>query len=281
LFRPQPRVNKLPLVTTVVLIEYAVEWDGPTLIYLRPRAVDLMGEAAPFMADFTPRVNEDNPDPRIACALLLDTSSSMAGEPIDQLNRGFELFCDEIKKDELAQKRAEITVITFGGTARVEIPFTEGRNLQSRRLAANGGTPMGAALDLALDQLAQQKQAYKRSGLEYYRPWMFVLTDGEPTDGQVFTAAAVRVRDAEAARGVSVFGIGVGAGANLARLKELSSQREPAKLDGLSFREFFKWLSASLSAASASNAFGSSDAGVARAEAAEQIPLPPAGWMKA
>lgn len=232
--------------------------------------------------EFSPRVNEDNPDPRIACALLLDTSSSMSGEPIDQLNRGFELFCDEIKKDDLAKKRAEIAVITFGSMARVEIPFTEGRDIQPRRLTAGGSTPMGAALNLALDQLSQQKQAYKQAGLEYYRPWLFVLTDGEPTDGQVFSAAAARVRETEAARGVSVFAIGVGSGANLIRLKELSTRRDPVKLDGLSFREFFAWLSASLSAASASNAFGSSDAGVAQAETGEQIPLPPAtGWATA
>ena len=53
----------------------------------------------------------------------------MSGEPIAQLNRGFELFCDEIKKDELAKKRAEMAVITFGSMARVEIPFTEGRDI--------------------------------------------------------------------------------------------------------------------------------------------------------
>ena len=239
------------------------------------------GKGTLLMADFTPRVNEANPDPRIACALLLDTSSSMSGEPINLLNRGFDLFCEEIKKDELAKKRAEITVITFGGSARVEIPFTEGRDLQPRRLEAGGGTPMGAALDLALDQLDQQKQAYKEAGLEYYRPWLFVLTDGAPTDGQVFRTAAARVRQAEADRRVSVFSIGVGAGANLTRLADLSAQRVPVMLDGLSFGEFFSWLSASLSAASASGAFGASDAGVERAEAAEQIPLPPAGWARA
>src|SRR5579863_2660320 len=118
------------------------------------------------VSEFTPRVNDANPDPRIACALLLDTSSSMAGEPLDQLNRGFELFCEEIKNDDLARKRAEITVITFGGTARVEIPFTEGRDLVPRKLPASGGTPLGAALNLALDLLSGQKQAYREAGLE-------------------------------------------------------------------------------------------------------------------
>jgi uncharacterized protein YegL len=233
------------------------------------------------MGEFSPRVNEDNPDPRIACALLLDTSGSMTGEPIEQLNRGFKLFCDEIRDDELAKKRAEITVITFGGAARVEIPFTEGRDLQAKDLEAGGATPLGAALNIALDQLAEQKAAYKEAGLEYYRPWLFVLTDGAPTDREVFAAAADRVRQAEASRGVSVFGIGIGEGANMTRLKELSAQRTPLRLDGLSFREFFSWLSASLGAASASNAFGSSDSGVAQAEAADQIPLPPAGWATA
>src|SRR5260370_21023376 len=143
-----------------------------------------------LMANFAPRVNADNPDPRIACALLMDPSSSMSGEPIDLLNRGLELFCDEIKKDDLARKRAEIMVITFGGVARVEIPFIEGRDLQRRRLTADGVTPMGAALNLALDQLAGQKQAYKQAGLEDYRPWVFVLADGAPAHGHVFPAAA-------------------------------------------------------------------------------------------
>jgi uncharacterized protein YegL len=205
----------------------------------------------------------------------------MSGPPIDQVNRGFELFCDEIRKDELAKKRAEIAVITFGDTARIEIPFTEGRDIQPRRLAASGCTPMGAALNLALDQLRQQKDAYRQAGLEYYRPWLFVLTDGEPTDGEVFAAAASRVKDTEKARGVSVFPIGVGPHANMELLKKLSTSRDPVKLDGLSFIEFFSWLSASLSAASASNAFAASDAGVAQAESTEQIALPPVGWATA
>jgi len=107
------------------------------------------------------------------------------------------------------------------------------------------------------------------------------MTDGEPTDSLVFPTAAERVRRMESAKGVSVFPIGVGPGANMSVLKELSSKREPANLDAVNFRDFFTWLSASLSAASASNAFASSDAGVADAEATEQIKLPPAGWATA
>jgi uncharacterized protein YegL len=234
------------------------------------------------MLEFAPRVKENNPDPRIACTLLLDTSSSMSGSPIDELNNGFRLFCEEIKKDDLAAKRAEIAVITFGGMARVEIPFTEGRDLQPKPLLPSGDTPLGGALELALNQLEARKAEYKQAGLEYYRPWLFVLTDGTPTDDAVFASAAQRVRKVEAARGVSVFCIGVGAGADLTRLAELSAQREPLALKGLSFREFFGWLSASLASASSSTAFGSSDTGVARAESGAQIPLAaPSGWANA
>lgn len=230
------------------------------------------------MSDLVARVKEDNPDPRVACALILDTSSSMDGAPIRELNDGFDLFCKEIKEDPLAKKRTEVTVITFGGVARVEIPFTEGRDLMPRSFIASGGTPMGAALDLALNELQAQKQAYKQAGLEYYRPWMFVITDGAPTDGHAFESAAVRVKTAEAAKGVTVFSVGVGPAADLSQLAKLSADRQPVMLNGLSFRELFSWLSASMKVVSNSRTFGSSDTGVATAEAMEQNPLPPPGW---
>jgi uncharacterized protein YegL len=232
--------------------------------------------------EFNPKVDESNPDPRIACALLLDTSSSMSGSPISQLNLGFERFCQEIKDDDLACKRAEISVITFDSSARVVIPFTEARYLRPRHLNANGTTAMGAAIDLALDELAAQKKAYRNAGLEYYRPWLFVLTDGAPTDTQAFASAAARLRDAESAKEVSVFAIGIGDGASMAKLAEISPLRIPTKLDGVKFPEFFHWLSASLSAASQSGAHGANDSAIATKDATEQIALPvPAGWAAA
>jgi uncharacterized protein YegL len=136
------------------------------------------------MAEPQFRTNQENPNPRVACALLLDTSWSMGQAddgggptPIDELNDGFVEFCKSIADDDLARKRVEVSVVTFGGDARVAIDFTEGRDLQPQRFKADGGTPMGAALNIAVEELTNQKQAYKDAGLLYYRPWLFVITE--------------------------------------------------------------------------------------------------------
>jgi uncharacterized protein YegL len=240
--------------------------------------------------DFKPRTNEDNPDPRVACALLFDTSASMgesgsfssegaAESKIDALNRGFATFCDAIEHDELAAKRTEILVVGFGGNnARVEIPFTEGRDLKPQTFFAAGGTPMGDAVNLALDELTAQKQSYKDAGIEYYRPWIFIFSDGEPNDG-AFLQAADRLCQMEAAKGVAVYPIGVGSQANLEKLGKLSKVRTPLQLAGLKFEEFFNWLSNSMAAVANSAAHGSDDSAIATAAAGEQHALPsPAGW---
>jgi uncharacterized protein YegL len=237
------------------------------------------------MSDFAPTVNYDNRDPRVACALLLDVSSSMglsyngdsSDPPIKHLNDGYEALREAISEDPLARKRTEIAVITFGGTEHLAVPFTEGRNLKPQTFTAQGGTPMGAALDLGLDQLLARKQVYKDAGLEYFRPWLFVITDGAPTDGERFTAAAARVREVEAKKGVTVFAVGV-EGADMDTISKLSDVRQPLALKQLKFIELFQWLSASMAAVSQSTA-GSSDSQIAGNEANEQNPLPsPAGW---
>jgi uncharacterized protein YegL len=149
--------------------------------------------------------------------------------------------------------------------------------LQPQAFAASGNTPMGAALDLGLDQVMARKQSYKDAGLEYFRPWLFVITDGAPTDPGRFEAAANRVRDAESKNGVTVFAVGV-QGADIGTLAKLSTVREPVMLDGLKFVEMFKWLSASMSVVSQSSP-GASDAQIAQNERDEQNPLPsPRGW---
>ena len=230
------------------------------------------------MGAFNPPVKQDNPDPRVACALLLDTSYSMKGERIEHLNAGFATFCASIAEDPLARKRTDVTVVTFGGVVEVAVPFQEGRDLTATTFTAQGATPLGEALDTGLDLLAARKSEYKEAGLEYYRPWLFVITDGMPTDEQRFAGASTRVRQAEAAKQVT--GCAGGAGdADLETLSRLSAVREPLALNGMRFEELCAWLSTSMSVVTQSSAFGATDATVAATEAAEQVPLPPpSGW---
>jgi uncharacterized protein YegL len=239
------------------------------------------------MTYFEPRVNTDNPDPRVACILLLDTSASMNGSAITELNRGLQVFATDILEDPLARKRAEIMVVAFGGTVRPDPSFVEAQEFQAPTLTAGGGTPMAEAIIIALDALEAQKSVYKQAGIEYYRPWLVVMTDGAPTDGvQTINEALARLESAERRKAVTVFPIGVGDMADMGFLSRLSSERPAAALrDVQSFSTFFSWLSKSMSAVSLSGAHGSSDAQAAmRNDTIGQTPLPdptgPTGWMQ-
>lgn len=192
----------------------------------------------------------ENPTARVPICLVLDTSGSMAGSPIEELNQGVALFFQAIKADEVAQYAAEICIVTFGDTVSKNLDFMSVERQQVPILAASGVTPMGAGVTLALDLLEARKQDYKRAGVDYYQPWMVIMTDGEPTDE--LTSASVRVSDLVKEKKLTIFPIGIGISANMQKLKLLSPERPPLRLQGLNFKEFFKWLSQSVSRVSQS-----------------------------
>jgi uncharacterized protein YegL len=203
----------------------------------------------------------DNPEPRCPCLLLLDTSGSMQGSPIDQLNRGLVTFKDELATDALAMKRVEIAVITFG-PVQVVSDFQTPDIFYPMQLSAGGDTPMGAAIEQGLDMLRARKDSYRANGISYYRPWIFLITDGSPTDS--WQHAAQLVHEGESSNAFSFFTVGV-AGANMDILARIAT-RTPLRLDGLKFRELFAWLSSSLS-------------GVSKSQVGQMVALPPpSGW---
>jgi len=222
-------------------------------------------------------VNERNRDPRAACVLVVDVSGSMAGEPIRELSRGYEQFVEELNNDPLARKRAEVAVVTFGSGASLTVPFQEARNLTPQEFIASGTTNMAAGINMALDIIEERKQGYRAAGLEYFRPWMFLLTDGSP-DPSGFDAAVTRVLDAQSAKKVTLFAVGVGDNVNFEHLRRLSSERGPLSLKGLDFSSMFAWLSSSMSRVSMSNTAHADDD--SPSDPNEMIELAPPGWGK-
>ena len=220
-------------------------------------------------------VNTQNRDPRVACALVVDVSSSMYGPPIKALADGYGAFISAVQEDPLARKRAEVSVITFGSSAQVLVPFQEAQNLGPCEFVANGSTDMAGGINLALEELEARKAQFKSEHLEYFRPWLFLLTDGAPNPNG-FDDAVRRLNRAEAEKRVTVFAVGVGDEVNWETLRTVSKERGPLKLSGLAFSEMFQWLSSSLSSVSASSNFGSDDA--SHQGEGEQISLPPPGW---
>ncbi len=207
----------------------------------------------------------DNPEPRCPCVLVLDVSGSMNGQPVAQLNAGLRQFQQELAGDALASKRVELAIVTFG-PVRIAQDFVTADQFSAPHLVTEGGTPMGEAILEALDLIKLRKQQYQANGVAYYRPWIFLITDGAPTDE--WQAAAKAVQAAEKSKSLAFFPVGVD-GADFNVLKQISP-RTPIMLRGLAFRELFQWLSNSLSS-------------VSKSKVGEQLALPkpdttPKGW---
>lgn len=189
----------------------------------------------------------DNPEPRCPCLLLLDNSGSMAGPPLAELNAGLIQFKDELVADSLAAKRVEVGIVSFGPVSTVT-DFVTADEFYPPTLGSAGDTPMGSAIERAVEMIRQRKDVYRANGVAFYRPWIFLITDGAPTDR--WDRAAQLVREGEANKNFQFFAVGI-QGANMDILKQIS-MREPLSLKGLRFRDLFSWLSNSMSAVSRS-----------------------------
>jgi uncharacterized protein YegL len=177
----------------------------------------------------------------VACVLLLDTSGSMYGVPINNLNQAIINFKNQTLLDEIAKKRIDISIIEFNNSARIIQDFVPLTEMSTPTLQANGVTSMGEGIDLALDAIDSRKALYKEVGTPYYRPWVFLLTDGGATDD--IDPAASRARELSEKKKVAVWAVGVG-GYDKECLFKITDR--VLELQDTNFPLLFEWLSNSL-----------------------------------
>jgi uncharacterized protein YegL len=226
-----------------------------------------MDEQIPFLNSFPSIITAHNPEPRCPCVLILDVSGSMSGAPIRELIEGVETLQKELQRDSLANRRVELAVVTFGDKVELAADFCSPDQLKLPSLKAEGFTPMGEAVVKAASLLQHRKREYQEQGLQYFRPWMFLITDGEPTDedSPLWNDAIRLVREGEEKGHLLFFGVAVNE-ADQSKLNELCPRNRPSlKLSGLKFRDLFLWLTRSLKAVSGSRV-------------GDRISLPAPGW---
>ncbi len=192
-----------------------------------------------------------NPGERhLAAALVLDTSTSMMGRPIDELNRGLQEFGKALQEDPLALGRVEIIIISFNSTVSTEMTFKPASEYQPMELGAGGLTALNEAIDTALDALEERKKVYRDNGIDYYRPWLFVLTDGKASDDEKEEGTKARLRNYIEQGKVVFLPMGIGENFDKVKLKEYYPEDSTVKTilsaDSKNFKEAFIWLSKSL-----------------------------------
>jgi uncharacterized protein YegL len=193
----------------------------------------------------------DNSDQRTLCVLILDGSGSMAGQKIDALNKGLVSLQNSLQKDTVARGRVRLLILRVGdnNAVTVENDWTDAINFVAPTIEANGTTPLGGALNLAIDKIDEEKNNMKNAGVAYTRPLVWIITDGEPTDMHEWESAANRSVNYMRDKKIQVYCIGVEV-SDLNPLKMTQPGAHILQLANLDFSELFNFLSASVSSVS-------------------------------
>lgn len=204
----------------------------------------------------------DNNANMVACAVLVDCSGSMATEVAPGFTRmqalmdGLDVLAHEMKSDPTVRNSVEISLIDFGGKEAHRPSLIQdwvyARDFKPPQLSARGSTPLAETMLLALHHTEAKKKAYRNEGRIYCRPWIILISDGQPTDSDTKWAEAVReTKNAIALKKALILSVGVD-GCPLDKLSQLSTY--PAQpLSSHRFSEFFQWLSGSMGSTSQSS----------------------------
>lgn len=185
---------------------------------------------------------------RLPVYLLLDTSGSMYGEPIEAVKNGVQTLISTLRSDPYALETAYISIITFNTTAQQVAPLTELASFQMPTIDAGGCTSLGGALSLLAQKIDTEVTKTTGEVKGDWRPLVFIMTDGEPTD--TLSTGLTEFKNRKCGM---VVACAAGQGANTTTLKQITEnvvQLDTA--DSATIKAFFKWVSASISTSSKS-----------------------------
>ncbi|MBC9228311.1 VWA domain-containing protein [bacterium SPL81] len=200
---------------------------------------------------------------RLPVYILLDTSGSMRGEPIHSVNVGLQSMLSALRQDPYALESVYLSIITFDLEAKIYLPLTPLDQVQFAEIQAPsaGATFMGAALELLAECVNQQMQTSTTDEKGDWRPLLFIMTDGSPSDIYAYQQVIPVIQQFNFA---SIVACAAGPKAKQEHLLQLTDKVVVLDtMDAASFAGFFKWVSASVVA-------GSSSAGISGS-----ISLPP------
>lgn len=178
--------------------------------------------------------------------LLLDTSGSMHGEPIEAVKNGVDMLVSTLLSDPYALETAYLSVITFDSAAQQLVLLTELPKFQAPQLQAAGCTALGGALALLAQRIDTEVTTTTAEQKGDWRPLVFIMTDGKPTDDLQFGLEQFRQRKTG-----MVVACAAGQGADTATLQQITPNVvQLATADSGTIKAFFKWVSASISTSS-------------------------------
>ncbi len=216
------------------------------------------------MSTTTISIAKDDVDQRrLPVYLLIDTSLSMDGDPIEAVRQGMRNLVSELRGDPQALETAFLSVITFDSEARQVAPLADLVAFQEPNLQVSGATSLGAALRTLRACIDSEVRKNSPTQKGDYRPIVFLMTDGEPTDSWEKDADELK-----RARPANIIACGCGPNVNVATLKRITEiVVMMTNYNPDTFKAFFKWVSQSIKTTSTKL--------VATPDAGAPIDLPP------
>lgn len=179
---------------------------------------------------------------RLPVYLLLDTSGSMSGEPIEAVKNGVQVMISSLRQNPQAIETAFISIITFDSSAQQIIPLTDLASFQMVDLKASGVTALGDGLKLLSNKIDTEVTKTTPEQKGDWKPLVFIMTDGIPTDNWQVGLAEFKKR-----KTAFTVACAAGSGADTSILKQITENVVSLDTaDSASIGKFFQWVSASI-----------------------------------